>query len=71
MSNAPTNTMGAPITDQRIAPDMNEPPSTLMPCRNHTPPTSTYKTPMTMRTMTTSGVDSTVWSATVGWRARR
>ncbi len=66
MSSAPTNTIGAPITAHKIAPDMNEPPSTLIPCRNHTPPTSTSRTPMTMRTIWTSDVDSTVRDAMVG-----
>jgi len=49
MSNAPTNTIGAPITDQRMFPDMNEPPITSMPWKNHTPPTRTSSTPMTRR----------------------
>jgi hypothetical protein len=39
---------------------MNEPPSTLMPCRNHTAPTSTSNTPTIIRTMTTSNGDSMV-----------
>jgi len=63
MSNAPTKIMGAPITDHRMSPDMNDPPITPTPWKNQTPPTSTSSTPSTRRTTATSRADSTAVAA--------